>query len=83
MDANSRKPYNRPIVVSVAPDTPLERRLAVVWLLAEGERMTSGAVARLTGVTQRSAQRMLAGMSRMQPIRRGEDGCWEWCGRGG
>lgn len=57
-------------------ETPSERVAVVVWALAQGQRLTTRQVARLTGMSMRSAYALLCRISRVLPIC--QDDNWAW-----
>jgi hypothetical protein len=67
------------LMVMDYPDEDLvitERAALVAWHLAHGEGMTTGDVARLVGVHESTARRMMYKLSRVLPIIH-KNGCWE------
>lgn len=51
-----------------------DRVTVVVWALAEGRKLTTADVARMTGLRWKGAYRLLCRVSRIIPIRQDIDG---------
>lgn len=55
-----------------------ERASYITWLLTQGGRYSNDEVAALCGLASRSgAWRLMQSVSRVAPVRTGEDGRWE------
>lgn len=57
--------------------TAQERAGKIAWLLAQGERLTTNEIARLTGLTRGGAWYLMMRISRVVPVVCDERG--EWC----